>query len=172
MSKRRNRDPAFKARVTLEALKGERTVSDFPALMASTRRWFISGRRRSWGAQLTSLIGVVEGRPWNLTRRHQGPACEDWGVGCRQRFFVEKAQTVDRKVWCKLIARDHLGLSIGKKCELMSLSRSSFYYQAKGETELNFDLLRRIDKQLLETPFYGVRQMIWHLRNKGHLVNE
>ncbi len=28
MSKRRNHDPAFKARVALEALKGERTVSD------------------------------------------------------------------------------------------------------------------------------------------------
>lgn len=29
-----------------------------------------------------------------------------------------------------------------------------------------------IDKQFLETPFYGVRQMTWHLRNKEHLVNE
>ena len=30
----------------------------------------------------------------------------------------------------------------------------------------------RGDKQFLETPFYGVRQMTWHLRNKDHLVNE
>ncbi len=28
------------------------------------------------------------------------------------------------------------------------------------------------DKQFLETPFYGVRQMTWHLRNEDHLVNE
>lgn len=32
--------------------------------------------------------------------------------------------------------------------------------------------MRLIDKQFLETPFYGVRQMTWPLRNEGHLVNE
>ncbi|MGV8988942.1 MAG: IS3 family transposase [Cypionkella sp.] len=29
-----------------------------------------------------------------------------------------------------------------------------------------------IDKQFLETPFYGVRQMTWHLQNEGLAVNE
>ena len=37
---------------------------------------------------------------------------------------------------------------------------------------MNLDLMRVIDKQFLETPFYGVRQMTWHLRNEDHLVNE
>lgn len=64
------------------------------------------------------------------------------------------------------------GLSVGKQCALLSISRSSFYYEPKGETALNLDLMRLIDKQFLETPFYGVRQMTWHLRNEGHLVNE
>lgn len=52
------------------------------------------------------------------------------------------------------------------------MSRSSFYFQPKGETALNLMLIRQIDKQFLETPFFGVRQMTWHLRNEGHLVNE
>ncbi len=63
-------------------------------------------------------------------------------------------------------------LSIGKQCKLLSISRSSFYYQPKGETALNLALMRQIDEQFLETPFFGVRQMTWHLRNEGHLVNE
>lgn len=29
-----------------------------------------------------------------------------------------------------------------------------------------------VDKQFLDSPFYGVRQMTWHLRNEDHLVNE
>ncbi|EDM72297.1 Transposase and inactivated derivative [Roseobacter sp. AzwK-3b] len=60
------------------------------------------------------------------------------------------------------------GLSVGKQCALLSISRSSFYYEPKGESEMNLDLMRVIDKQFLETPFYGVRQMTWHLRNEGH----
>jgi len=64
------------------------------------------------------------------------------------------------------------GLSVGKQCALLSISRSSFYYEPKGESEMNLDLMRVIDKQFLETPFYGVRQMTRHLRNEDHLVNE
>jgi putative transposase len=67
---------------------------------------------------------------------------------------------------------DHPQLSVVQQCKLLSISRSSFYYTAKGETAQNLDLMRRIDEQFLETPFFGVRQMTWHLRNDGHLVNE
>ncbi|MBU2865733.1 IS3 family transposase [Pacificibacter marinus] len=42
----------------------------------------------------------------------------------------------------------------------------------KGESEMNLGLMRVIDKPFLETPFYGVHQMTWHLRNENHLVNE
>ncbi|MQY42640.1 IS3 family transposase, partial [Epibacterium sp. SM1969] len=55
-------------------------------------------------------------------------------------------------------------LSIGKQRRLLSISRSSFYYRPKGETAMNLMLMRQIDEQFLETPFFGVRQMTWHLR--------
>ncbi len=71
-----------------------------------------------------------------------------------------------------MIEPDHPDLPIGKQCKLLSISRSSFYYRPKGETALNLMLMRQIDEQFLETPFFGVRQMTWHLRNEGHLVNE
>ncbi|MEP3844415.1 MAG: IS3 family transposase [Paracoccaceae bacterium] len=71
-----------------------------------------------------------------------------------------------------MIEPANANLSISKQCKLLSISRSSFYYEPKGESEMNLDLMRVIDKQFLETPFYGVRQMTWHLRNDGHLVNE
>lgn len=46
------------------------------------------------------------------------------------------------------------------------------YYAPQGESEMNLALMRRVDEQFLETPFFGVRQITWHLRNEGHLVNE
>jgi putative transposase len=36
---------------------------------------------------------------------------------------------------------------------------------------MNLDLMVVLDKQFLETPFYGVQQMTWYLRNDGHVVN-
>ena len=34
------------------------------------------------------------------------------------------------------------GLSVSKQCKLLSISRSSFYYEPKGESEMNLDLMR------------------------------
>ena len=51
------------------------------------------------------------------------------------------------------------GLSVGKQCSLLSISRSSFYHEPKGETERHLDLMWLIDKQFPKAPFYGVRKM-------------
>ena len=71
-----------------------------------------------------------------------------------------------------MIEPNHPNLSIGQQCKLLSIARSSYYYAPKGEAEQNLELMRQIDEQVLETPFFGVRQMTQHLRNDGHLVNE
>jgi putative transposase len=71
-----------------------------------------------------------------------------------------------------MVERDHPDLSVSQQCALLSIPRSSFYYTPQGETEQNLALMRLIDVQFLDTPFFGVRQMTWHLRNEDHAVNE
>ena len=63
-----------------------------------------------------------------------------------------------------LIDSNHSELSISRQCGLVSISRSTFYYDGLGESELTLELMRRIDEQFLETPFYGSRQMARWLR--------
>jgi len=70
-----------------------------------------------------------------------------------------------------LIEPDHPRLSIVKQCKLLSVNRSSYYYQPNGESDLNLELMRLIDEQYLETPFYGPRQMTRHLRREGYGVS-
>ena len=41
----------------------------------------------------------------------------------------------------------------------MSLNRSTLYYEPKGESEENLQLMRRLDEQFLKTPYYGSRQI-------------
>ncbi len=42
-----------------------------------------------------------------------------------------------------MIVRDHPGLSLSRRCRLLSISRSSFYYAPKGESPANLALMRR-----------------------------
>ena len=73
----------------------------------------------------------------------------------------------DRKA---IIARTRPGLSLGRQCRLLSISRSSYYYAPKGESPENLALMRRIDGLFLKYPFYGSRQMVRHLRREGSYV--
>lgn len=69
-----------------------------------------------------------------------------------------------------MIDPGHPRLSIVRQCGLVGISRSSFYYEGKGESSLNLHLMRLVDEQFLETPYYGSRQMARHLRRQGYCV--
>jgi len=57
------------------------------------------------------------------------------------------------------IEPNHRRLSVRRQCELLGLSRSSWYYEPLGESAENLALMRRIDEQYLKTPCYGSRKM-------------
>jgi putative transposase len=71
----------------------------------------------------------------------------------------------------RLVDGNEAELSIRRQCELLGLSRSTLYYEAVQETETNLCLMRLIDEQYLETPFYGSRRMTVCLERGGHAVN-
>lgn len=65
------------------------------------------------------------------------------------------------------------GLSINRQCELIEISRSSFYYRPAGESELNLELMGLIDREYLLHPWLGVPRMTtWLRKDKGFLVNK
>jgi putative transposase len=69
-----------------------------------------------------------------------------------------------------LISVEYPRLSVVQQCELVDISRSSYYYTPRGESEFNLELMGEIDRQFLKTPFYGSRQMARHLRRQGYAV--
>ena len=70
-----------------------------------------------------------------------------------------------------MVDSQHADLSVRRQCELLGLSRASFYYQAASESALNLQLIRLIDEQFLCTPFYGWRKMTAYLRRLGYAIN-
>ena len=169
MSKRKQHAPEFKARVALEALRGEATVSKLasrfgvhlePVGHAKHVRWatMINQWKR---ALLDGASGVFEravAKHPSSTKTRSGscmPRSESWRW---PTLFWKKAQALGRKVRRGMVERDHPDLSIGQQCALLSIPWSSFYYTLQGETEQNIELMRLIDVLFLETPFFGVRQ--------------
>nr|WP_254433771.1 IS3 family transposase [Paracoccus yeei] len=174
MSRRRNHDAAFKARVALEAVKGERTVSELaaeygvhPTMIHQWKRSLLEGAAGIFerGGKAAAAAEVAEETVRDLHAKIGELAVAN-------DFLFTKAQALDRQVKRGMVEKNHPSLSVGAQCRLLSISRSSFYYAPQGETAMNLDLMLLIDKQFLEAPFYGVRQMTWHLQNEGHGVNQ
>ena len=71
-----------------------------------------------------------------------------------------------------MLEPDNAAFSLRQQCGLLGINRSSLYYQPLGESEENLLLMRLLDEQYTQTPYYGVLKMTAHLRTLGHVVNE
>ena len=71
----------------------------------------------------------------------------------------------------EMVDQEHPSLPIVRQCALLGVSRSSLYYRAKGASEEDLPLMRDMDRQYLETPFYGSRRMKAWLDRQGMSVS-
>lgn len=62
-------------------------------------------------------------------------------------------------------------LSIRRQCQLVGLSRATYYLAATDESAENLALMRLIDEQYTACPFYGSRRIARWLARNGHQVN-
>lgn len=70
-----------------------------------------------------------------------------------------------------MIEPDSSVLSISTQCEILSVSKSSFYYVPVGESEENLAIMRKLDEQYFSTPFYGALRLTAILILYGYKVN-
>ena len=62
-------------------------------------------------------------------------------------------------------------LSISRQCEMVDISRSSYYYQAKPINLEELELMRKIDELYLDNPSSGSRTISRQLGRQGILAN-
>ena len=72
-----------------------------------------------------------------------------------------------------MIEPKHPHLSIVRQCELLNVSRATYYRNTDwaSESAENLHLMRLIDEEFTRRPFYGSRKMRDYLRRLGHPVN-
>lgn len=59
---------------------------------------------------------------------------------------------------------------VKRQAQLLQLSRSSVYYEARPISDRDLKLMRRIDELHLQLPYYGSRKLAAQLRREGHEV--
>ena len=63
---------------------------------------------------------------------------------------------------------EHDLLSVSRQCQLLGLARSSWYYEPRGESGENLELMRAIDRLYTKRPFLGTRKIrnLFHINRK------
>ena len=167
---RRRFTAEFKARVVMEALRGDRTIQEIGAKHHVHPNQVSGWKTASTGGSAGTVRGRRQPPAGGSRGDHPRVAREDRRVDGGAGFFCTRAQALRRDERRKMIERDYENLSLSRQCTLLGLSRSALYYTPVGESAANLALMRRIDELYLQYPFYGARQMVRHLAREGVTV--
>ena len=70
-----------------------------------------------------------------------------------------------------MIVPNHGKLPVSRQCELIGLSRSTLYYKPTNDNDDDLELKALIDRQFMETPYFGSRKITEMLRRQGYTIN-
>lgn len=71
-----------------------------------------------------------------------------------------------------MVEKEQSAVSLTKQCELLGIHRSGLYYRPAQESQMNLDIMKKLDDQYFETPFYGVLKLTALFQNQGLRVNK
>ncbi len=162
---RRNHSPAFKAKVALAALKGDKTMSEL-----ATQFDVHPNQIKQWKDQLLDgVTDVFDDTPQASKEPEIDVTSLHAKIGqltLENDFFSRSARqgrsVAERK---EMTDRSHR-LSLARQADLLGISRSSLYYIPRPTSEEDLRLMRRIDELHMDYPFAGNRMM------KGLLCQE
>jgi putative transposase len=152
MTMRRQHRAEFKAKVALEALRGERTINELAA---------------EYGVhpvQITQWKKVVlEEVPQLFSRRRGAKAKEEEALKAAlyqqigqlkvELDWLKKKLAISVEARRQLVEPAHPRISLRRQCALLGLSRSGLYYEPVGESAEDVELMRLLDEQYTATPF-------------------
>lgn len=131
MKSRKNYTSEFKAKVALEALKVEKSISQIASEFGVHPNMVLDGKPNSW-KMLTKSSTTHPQKKKNF-RNHRRTLQTNRAAESGKRFFIKKVRTtLTKKERLKMIERKAL-ISIRRQCELLGVSRRTFYYKPKIE---------------------------------------
>src|SRR5213596_870517 len=163
---RRNHTAAFKAKVALAAVKGDRTLTQLAEQFDVHPNQITSWKAQLEEGGIRCIRSRRRQRSRATDRRREVAPCQDWRADAGERFFGRSARQgrfAERKA---MIEPAH-DLAITKQARALNISRGSVYYLPRPVPEADLAIMRRLDRLHLEFPFAGSRMLRGLLAAEG-----
>lgn len=170
MAQRRQHSAEFKAKVALEAIRGQRTTNEIAGTY-EVHPVQVSQWKKQVLAELPQLFSKRRAKAAQEEEALRAQLYQQIGQLKVELDWLKKKLAGSAEVKRVLLEPAHPQLSLARQCELLGLARSSAYYQPVGVSDADLQLMRLLDEQYTRTPFYGVRRMTAWLHGVGHAVN-
>lgn len=167
---RKNYSASFKAKVALEAVKKEKTISQ-PSSEYGVHSNQINQWRKRILEELPDIFSKKRQKKEKDTEELQAELYQQIGQLKVELDWLKKNLNCSIDIKRQCIDPKHSLVPIARQCDLLGISRSAYYYQSCKDESYNLALMRLIDEEYTRYPFYGIEKMTAVLRRQGHTIN-
>ena len=166
-----------KTKIVLEMLKEEMTTSQLASKYGVTSQTL--GKWKQQFLENASLAFDVGGATKAYKEEIEELKSENEQLAkalgkatVKAEWAAGKLKSLDLNDKKSLIEPKHQELSISEQCELVGLSRSSYYYKAVPMSQTDIQILHKIDEIATDNSDYGYRLIHAQLKEDGYTIGK